>query len=268
VARERVVVRLGNPEAARLGIDRVREARIWGAATRAGLGPSLLAFDPATGDAVSRYVELPSAADPAASAPAGTRLSPSALARIAAALRRVHAMVVDAAPQGSVQGPMQFPLQGPLQGVERHLALGVAAGVAWPDWVEPLFARVRARCPPPPLPCLTHHDFNPWNLLWPIEGDVQVLDWEYAAPGDPMFDVVTVFAHWGLDASERALLLDTYGADASARLRLPDLELLFHLREFTWAGAMAALGDTNPDVQAQHVREAAWLQAHSGQVPG
>jgi hypothetical protein len=51
-------------------------------------------------------------------------------------------------------------------------------------------------------------------------------------------------------------------------LRLPDLELLFHLREFTWAGAMAALGDTNPDVQAQHVREAAWLQAHSGQVPG
>ena len=256
---ERLVVRLGNPQAALLGIDRVREAQVWAAATKAGLCPSLLAFDAVTGDAVSQYVDLPSAADPAASAPAGTRLSRSALARIAAALRRTHALVVHADPAASPAGPVQ--------GIERQLALVAAAGGGWPDWVAPLVARVRARCALPPSPCLTHHDFNPWNLLWPEQGEVRVLDWEYAAPGDPMFDLVTVFAHWGLDATDRALLLDAYGANAQARARVPDLELLFHLREYTWATAMLALGDVNPEVHAQCEREAAWLQVHAGDVP-
>lgn len=250
VGGERVVVRVGNPQSARLGIDRMREERVWRAATAAALSPALLAFDARSGDAVSVFVDAPSAADVMAAGHAAALTSASGLSALARALRRTHALAV---PCTSVD---------PADSVQRYLDLRTASGARWPDWVPPLLARLRAR-PSPVQPALTHHDFNPWNLLWLPDAEVQVLDWEYAGLGDPWFDVVTVFAHWSLDAEAREHLLVELGADAVARARLPALETLFHLREYAWAGAMAALGDTNPNVQAQFEREADWLLANA-----
>ncbi len=261
-----VVMRVGNPQAARLGIDRLREAAVWRAAAATGLSPALLAFDAVRGDAMSAFVPVPTAADLlAASGPlsapgTGDQPAPSApitetgLRRIATALQRTHALRVNAAPLN------------PADVIAHYIALGAQVGLTWPAWVRPLLARLREW---PELQAarralqLTHHDFNPWNLLWPAEGELLVLDWEYAAPGDPLFDVVTVFTHLNLEHDARETLLVACGVSDSSRARLPALETLFHLREYAWAGAMRALGDRNPMVQSQFDREAGWLLANS-----
>ena len=55
-----------------------------------------------------------------------------------------------------------------------------------------------------------HNDVVVGNLL--DARGLRLLDWEYAADNDPLFDVATVAEHHGLDRSATDSLLDAYGA--------------------------------------------------------
>ena len=55
---------------------------------------------------------------------------------------------------------------------------------------------------------ICHNDLTAANVI--DVGGLQLIDWEFAAPGDPFFDLAVVVAHHQLDASTRAHFLTAY----------------------------------------------------------
>lgn len=75
--------------------------------------------------------------------------------------------------------------------------------------------------PEPEEVCCCHNDVVAANLL--ATPELRLIDWEYAADNDPMFDLAVVIVQHGLDEAEVSILLDAYAGDAavpgSRRLR-------------------------------------------------
>lgn len=58
--------------------------------------------------------------------------------------------------------------------------------------------------------CLCHNDLLPDNLILDASGQLRALDWEYAAVGDPFFDLATVAQGYQLDRRQQQALLMAY----------------------------------------------------------
>jgi hypothetical protein len=66
------------------------------------------------------------------------------------------------------------------------------------------------------LRCLCHNDVHHLNLV--DDGSrLWLLDWEYAAIGDPYFDLASVCCYHNFNAEQRSMLLDFYTRMAVAR---------------------------------------------------
>lgn len=85
---------------------------------------------------------------------------------------------------------------------------------------------------------VTHNDICPENVVFRGGEAVAILDWDFAAPGRPLWDVVAVMSMWGpvrdpsdpvagmdgLDPFRRArLIADAYGLRAAERATIPDI---------------------------------------------
>ncbi|UPY39102.1 phosphotransferase family protein [Sediminicoccus sp. KRV36] len=121
-----------------------------------------------------------------------------------------------------------------------------AAGTPRPA-VEWGLAALARNLPPPLPPVLCHNDFRTGNLMVEGHAVTAVLDWEFAAWGDPHADLGWFcapcwrFGNSGLEAGglgSRAAFLDGYGAGADAS-RLPFWELAATIR---WAVIAADQG--------------------------
>ncbi len=173
--------------AAALGLDRAAEQRWLAALAPAGLAPAPIAVDAAAG--VSLRAWLPGRTG--AERGRGVRLEPlvGALARLhrspllpglaaprdwRATLAR-YARLAGAAGEGAATDA----------GI-RHLATGAGDSSPWPGR-GPDPGRARVNC---------HHDPGPGNF---VPGAGRFLDWEYAAVGNPLFDLAV--AGRGLGAS-------------------------------------------------------------------
>ena len=55
---------------------------------------------------------------------------------------------------------------------------------------------------------LCHNDLNPQNIFF--NGDVKLIDWEYAWVNDRYFDVASVCVEFGLDEEMQKVFLDAY----------------------------------------------------------
>jgi thiamine kinase len=187
-----VVLRRDRPLARALGLDRAREARVLDIAFAGGVAPEPLLVDPEQGVVVTAWVD-----DAAAAAPGSgnERVSWRALGQM---LRRVHAL-----PTSGVA-----PLD--LAAVAARYAAAAGEGAAGNALAEriaerssSLFAGDR--------PVLCHNDAHAGNF---VNGSRPLLlDWEYAAPGHPLFDLAAVAGFHGLDASATRALLDGWGGE-------------------------------------------------------
>lgn len=66
-------------------------------------------------------------------------------------------------------------------------------------WLEKLSHLVESfQTLPAVEPCLTHHDLHPGNLCWQDE-QLRIIDWEYAAVGNPWLDVAMLHSSCGID---------------------------------------------------------------------
>lgn len=217
-AGEPFVVRLGGPSTHLLGIDRVRECEAATVAARIGVGPEVVLALPEEGVLVTRFVD-------------GRTLTeedvrrPDVGDRVVAALRRVHG------------GPAIPGAFSPFRAAEAYRDVAVAHGVQGPpglgDWLA-LARRIEAAIPPAAaVPC--HNDLLPANFI-DTGARVWILDWEYAAMGDPAFDLGNLAANAALGPEEERRLLERYAGDASpeplGRLRL--MRLGSDLREAMW----------------------------------
>ena len=199
-AGEHYVLRLDKPGARQLGLNRDNEKRVVRAVADAGLAPEPLFHDTAGGVYLRRFL-------PGRSWDTADLAKPENLRRLAVLLRKLHSL----------------PLLGdgfdPLAAARRYAAqLGSEAARSVLQRAEALMQKIGEAAP---HQALCHNDLVCENIL---EGDqLMLIDWEYAAVGDPIFDLAVIVQHHGLNRESaelflRAYLQDSFGGEALIRL--------------------------------------------------
>jgi aminoglycoside phosphotransferase (APT) family kinase protein len=194
------------------GIDRAREAGILRQVAGAGLTPPIVHSDPVTGLLLTEGVE----GVPLSTASA----DPAALKRVGDRLRQLHALQ---APTAYVHHPARWALSC-LEGAVT-LGLPVSRGALRE-------ARALADLPLEHS-CLCHHDLNPDNLL--LGQRIWILDWEYAALGDPWMDLITVVETLDLGRPALGILADAAGLALPEPAREQELRRMHRLGQYAWA---------------------------------
>ncbi len=193
VGSESFVLRISGEDTELLGINRQHEYAANVAAASIGVAPEVVCFIEPEGYLVTRFLD----------AHALTRdeiTSPENIRRVAQALVRIHALTAI---------PGMF---SPFRTIEDYAAtarrydVGLAANFDW------LMARVREieaaflQEPFTPRPC--HNDLLNENFL--DDGNVRIIDWEYAGMGDPTFDLANFAVHHQLNDEQDEFLLEEY----------------------------------------------------------
>lgn len=201
--RERLAVRLDTPAVRALGLDRAAEAAALRLIQGHGIGPELIFADPSAGVLATRW--LPGR--PCAPAMLRNR---RLLRALGALLRRLHETI---APPPALP-PLDLP-----QAVARYASV-----------VGSLWARRTARAAARSLRAavcgrlaLCHNDPVAQNIL--RGPSLRLIDWEFAAPGDPLFDLAAVVGHHRLGARRARVLL----AAARGRIYASDWRSLTRL---------------------------------------
>jgi thiamine kinase len=236
-------VRLHDPMAQTLGANHEREAQLHAAAAGAGLAPALLHVDPAHRFMVMEYV--------AGAVWTSQDFSrPERLTQLGAALHVLH----------SVAPPAVAPFDIPVVLGSHHQRLSEAA----PDerrWLAKLMARASvaldASGTARRAQVLVHNDLYHSNLIG-VER-LYLLDWEYAAVTDPLFDLACVLAYYPQAAAFADTLLD---ASRLAAIATPEMlrhaTWLFVLLSYFWYRSRRLAGP--PPTPAMAAAEEALLQ--------
>lgn len=216
----RFVVRLHEPYALDLGVDRKREAVLHAAAATAGLASAVLAADPAGRYLVTEFLDgAPWRADELA--------QEQRLWALAQTLSELHAL-----PAPEVVPRVELGVL-----LERHLAvIGAQDGAAARE-LGPQLARasgILARQADAGRPaCIVHGDLSHTNMFG--AGQPRLIDWEYAAVADPLLDLACLAAYYPPVLAHGTTLLRRCGLSASATLPvLEDLAWVYSLLSDLW----------------------------------
>jgi thiamine kinase-like enzyme len=223
---EAYVLRVAGANTGLLGIDRAREYACAQAAASVGVGPEVIAFLPEHPALLTRFCP-------------GTVLKPEnaarsdVLARIVASLRLIH------------WGPASTGTFCGYATSRNYRQLAAKRGVSTPAELDQALAALtdleRSLGPSgPPRPC--HNDLLPSNLI-DTGQHMWIIDWEYAAMGDPFFDLGNLAENHLLDPAQEAELLRLYfGSTRDEDLRrLRAMRAVSALREATWGYLQAGV---------------------------
>jgi thiamine kinase-like enzyme len=221
-------------------IDRAAEAQNARLAASIGIAPEVCYVDAASGLMLTRFVPE--------SAPlsAADLRNPATLRRAAELLRRLHESGV------SFRGRMDlFPK------LDQYIALAARKG--WPEGLDLTAARRGAEPARPALerggvawgPC--HIDPVPDNFVAGGTPEaLHLLDWEYAAMCEPMWDLAAVSIEAELDHAMDRILLEAYFGPVAPRQsgRFILYKALLNLLAASWAIVQLVDGNTNTDFAA------------------
>ena len=224
------VLRVGGNDTNLLGIDRTVEHGASLRAASVGVGPEVVAFIEPEGWLVTRFIE-------GRPVPPEEIRMPAGIGRVAAVLRKIHG----AAP---IQG--RFDAH---QVVEEYRGEAIAHGVTIPSEFAAAHAaseRIRqARGPQPQVPC--HNDLLNANFL--DDGQIRIVDWEYAGMGDRFFDLANLSVNhdFGLD-EDRLLLAAYFGVERPADLAaLRLMRVMSDFREAMWGVLQSGISELDFD---------------------
>ncbi|HET9781265.1 MAG TPA: choline kinase family protein [Candidatus Dormibacteraeota bacterium] len=220
------VLRMGGAKTALLGIDRSAEHVAGKRAFEVGVGPEVVAFVPSQGWLVARFI------DGQAISPERMR-EPDMLGRAITALRKFH----EAAPI-----PRGFDAHAV---VEDYRDKAAAHGVDIPpeyDDAHAVSVRIRAaRGEQATVPC--HNDLLNANFL--DDGEIRIVDWEYAGMGDRFFDLANFSVNHELSIEDDRRLLEVYFGEARdsdlASLRL--MRFMSDFREAMWGVLQSGISE-------------------------
>jgi thiamine kinase len=188
----RFVVRLHDPLARTLGADHEREAKLHAAAASAGLAPALVHVD-----ATHRFMVMEYVAGPVWTSQDFAR--PERLMQLGAALQALHA----------VTPPPVAPYDLPalLRAHHERLSAAVPEESGWfSELMDRAAVALEASGTRHRSQVLIHNDLYHSNLIG--EDRLYLLDWEYAAVADPLFDLATLLAYYPHASPHADLLLD------------------------------------------------------------
>lgn len=232
----RFVVRIHNEIARSLGADHEREAQLHAAAAAAGLAPALIHVDAEHRFLVMEYVA------------GGTWTSqdmarPERLRQLGAALYALHAVVPPFV--------TRYEIPAVLEVQYRRLSEVAPEEVPWfSELMERAAAALDASGTRQRPRVLIHNDLYHLNLIGYER--LYLLDWEYAAVADPLFDLATVLAHHPQAVPFAETLLDASRlADSATPQMLAHATWLYVLISYFWYRARRAGGlPPSPATQA------------------
>jgi thiamine kinase len=217
----RFVLRLNAAEGGFLGANHEREAQLQRAAAQFGLAPPLIYADRAQGFMITKYID-------GRAWEASDLARPEALRRLGARLCALHGIVAPAV--------APFDLGALLRGYCARLTAAAAAPTE-----RALLASLLQQSEATLALCagggrsatIVHNDLHHSNL---IEADrLYLIDWEYAAVADPIFDLACVLAYYPQAQPHAQDLLDAAGLAESASIAvLMAASSLFVLLSFLW----------------------------------
>jgi thiamine kinase-like enzyme len=249
VEGESFVLRMGGAKTSLLGIDREAECEAAEMAFDVGVGPEVVAFIPEEAWLVCRFVD-------GRSIPIEGMRDPHMLARVAGALRRFH----DADPI-----PGHFD---PWVVVDSYRSLAVEHLVEIPaefGSARLLAERIRDHLGPRRLvPC--HNDLLNANFL--DDGELRIVDWEYAGMGDPFFDLANFSVNHEFSLEDDRVLLEAYFGAARdpdlAHLRL--MRYMSDFREAMWGVLQSGISDLDFDFAGYAGKHFARMQKAASEV--
>ncbi|MFK7885963.1 MAG: phosphotransferase [Gammaproteobacteria bacterium] len=176
------VLRLVKPLAAKLGLSLAAELDVLAAAHNRHLAPAVIASCATRGAVLSRYIEGRPWTD-------ADLHDPAQLTRLGKTMREVHQLDCAARPAD-------------VRATIHHYARlsGDARAAQWRDHALTQLEGVSARDP-----VVCHRDVTAANIV--DQERLCLIDWEYAAHGDPLFDLAVVVVQHELDAAAAAHLI-------------------------------------------------------------
>jgi thiamine kinase-like enzyme len=249
IGDEAYVLRVAGAGTARY-IDRAAEARNAGQAAAIGIAPDLLYLDPPSGLMLTRFID------------GGTPLQavelrrPELLRGVVSLLKRLHGSGL------AFAGRMElFPK------LDDYIALAAQKG--WPAGLDltPIRRRAaaaRAALEQTPASFVPSHiDPVPHNFVRARDGALYLLDWEYAAMAEPMWDLAAVSIEAELDGGLDAMMLEAYFADAAGQQagRFALYKASLNLLAAAWAVVQVVDGNASADFAAFARQRLAWHAA-------
>jgi len=221
------VIRLFGRDAELLAIDRETEQAATSMAAGLGIGPEVVACAPREGYLVTRFL-------PGQQFTAEQMRAPGVMAQVAATLRVLH------------QGP---PIPGtldPFAVVDFYRRNAVTRGADPGEdyaWAKPIADRIkRAVSFALTAPC--HGDLLPANFIG-YDGQIFLVDWEYAGMSDPRFDLAnfSVNHDFGLDEDRELVRLYHGNLDEHVIAAVRVLRFMSAFREAMWSVVQQAISD-------------------------
>lgn len=229
------VLRIPGADTELLGIVRSAECAVSKAAGEIGIGPEIFYVIEPEGYLVTSFIE-------------GHQPSPKELGqhnnirRVADTICRIHKM--DPIPE-------RF---SPFRVVEDSAEIARRFNVDFPDnfgWLlEQMNAAETALQKSPFTPRLCHNDLLNANFL--NDGQIRILDWEYAGMGDPVFDLANFSVHHEFSDEQDRLLLEFYFGEVTAAnwARIKLLKVISDFRESMWAMVQIGISKLDFDFRA------------------
>jgi thiamine kinase-like enzyme len=224
------VLRMGGAKTGLLGIDRAVEHAASLRAEEIGVGPPVVDFVASEGWLVTRFID-------GRPIPPQEMGSSSVLPRVADALRRLHSAAAIPGRFDAHAVVDEYRAEAESRGVEIPKEFRVAHAVS---------ERIRAtRGPQPLVPC--HNDLLNANFL--DDGEIRIVDWEYAGMGDRFFDLAnfSVNHDFGIE-DDRRLLAAYFGTEREADLAsLRLMRFMSDFREAMWGVLQSGISELDFD---------------------
>lgn len=229
------VLRIPGADTELLGIVRSAECTVSKAAGEIGIGPEIFYVIEPEGYLVTSFIE-------------GHQPSPEELGqlnnirRVADTISRIHEM--DPIPE-------RF---SPFRVVEDSAEIAHRFNADFPDkfsWLlERMNAAETALLKIPFTPRLCHNDLLNANFL--DDGQIRILDWEYAGMGDPVFDLANFSVHHEFSDEQDRWLLEFYFGEVTAAnwARIKLLKVISDFRESMWAMVQIGISKLDFDFRA------------------
>ena len=182
--------------------------------------PEVLAYDSATGDMVTKWVDGPLLVE-----------SPISAETAADYMLDLH----EAIPRG-------------IRKYNVHLA--ISEYLAEEPLIEPLRTIYEELDWRPQSLCGCHNELNDWNVIKTDSGFC-TLDWESAGDNDPIFDLVGLC--YGLEFSDLEFeqCVVRYRADVDLEF-VRRTRMIYQIREHAWATDRLSMGNRKPEIKQQY----------------
>ncbi len=177
----RVVMRINNPDTERLGIDRQREQKILEQINGKAFAPAVFYCEPQHGVLVTEYVE-------GVQWQSDSLDDPLKIDSLLTLITQIHNVS---------SGIPRFDYSAHVRNYWQRL---LDSDKPFPMSAQRLYRSIESRLPAFQAaikqPVLCHHDLTPANIIETVDGQLIVLDWEYAGAGLPLIEAIGASRYW------------------------------------------------------------------------